>query len=213
MDAAHLPYPATIGVLLAGGLARRMGGGDKALRLIGGQTLLARATARLAPQCAGLIVNADGDPARFAGLGLPVVPDTLPDHPGPLAGVLAALDWVRHHRPGHDWVVSVPTDAPFLPRDLVARLHQARIAAGTPLACAGSGGRVHPVVGLWPVALAERLRHALTVEEERRVGRFAALQGVAAAEWASEPLDPFFNLNRPEDLAAAEAALAATPDA
>ena len=206
-------YPATIGVLLAGGLARRMGGGDKPLRSIGGQTLLARAVARLAPQCAELIVNANGDPARFGELGLPVVADTVEGFAGPLAGVLAALEWVRENRADHEWVVSIPTDSPFLPRDLVASLHEARARAGVPLACARSGEQTHPVVGLWPVALAEPLRHALVVEDMRKIDRWTALHGVAEAVWPDVPYDPFFNANRPDDLTEAESVLARWPEA
>ncbi len=206
-------YPATIGVLLAGGLARRMGGGDKPLREIGGRTLLARAVERLRPQCAELIVNANGDPARFGELGLPVVADTVEGFAGPLAGVLAALDWVRDNRPGHDWVVSIPTDSPFLPRDLVPVLHDARERGSVPLACARSGEQTHPVVGLWPVSLAEPLRHALVVEDIRKIDRWTALHGVAEAVWPDQPYDPFFNANRPEDLLEAEAVLARWPEA
>ena len=206
-------FPPTIGVLLAGGLARRMGGGDKPLRELGGRTLMARAVARLAPQCAALIVNANGDPARFAGYGLPVVADSVEGFAGPLAGILAALDWVRANRPGQDWVVSIPTDSPFLPRDLVARLHGAREDGASPLACARSGEQVHPVVGLWPVSLADDLRHALVVEDMRKIDRWTARHGIAEAVWPTEPYDPFFNANRPEDIAEAETLLARFPDA
>src|SRR3954468_17134550 len=147
----------TIGVLLAGGLARRMGGGDKPLRRLGGRTILERLIARLSPQCDALILNANGDPARFAETGLAVVADTVPDFAGRLAGILAALDWAAMHRPEIADVVSVAADTPFLPRDLVARLHAAREQAGTPLACAQSGGRAHPVNALWRVDLREDL--------------------------------------------------------
>jgi len=205
------PIPPTLGVLLAGGLARRMGGGDKGMRRIGGETILARIILRLANQCDGLILNANGDPARFADTGLPVVADGVPGFAGPLAGILAALDWAAAHRPGLAWVVSAPTDGPFLPRDLVARLHRARMASGVPLACARSGGQPHPVVGLWPVALREDLRRALTVEGERKIDRWTARHGIAHADWGTSRADPFFNANTPEDLAAAEALLAADP--
>ena len=117
--------PKTIGVLLAGGLARRMGGGDKSLAMLGGEPLLARAITRIAPQCDQLILNANGDPARFKTFGLPVVADTVPGFAGPLAGVLAALEWVFANRREVAWVLSAPTDCPFLPHDLTERLHQA----------------------------------------------------------------------------------------
>src|SRR5690242_7566464 len=145
--------PPTLGVLLAGGLARRMGGGDKPMRTIGGRPILERVIERLRPQCDGLILSANGDPGRFAATGLPVVADTVPDFAGPLAGILAALEWTAAHRPEIGWVVSVAADTPFLPHDLVSRLHAARHVSGEPLACAESGGQAHPVNALWPVAL------------------------------------------------------------
>jgi molybdopterin-guanine dinucleotide biosynthesis protein A len=205
--------PSTLGLLLAGGLARRMGGGDKPLRTIAGRTILAHVVERLAPQCDGLLLNANGDPARFAAYGLPVVADSVPDFAGPLAGILAGLDWLAANRPGAHWLVSVAADTPFIPRDLVARLHAAREVAGAPLACAVSGGWTHPVIGLWPVALREELHHALTVEDERKIDRWTARHGVVSVEWSVEPVDPFFNANRPDDLAEAERLHAALRDA
>ena len=193
----------TLGVILAGGLARRMGGGDKPMRLLGGVPMLDHARARLAPQVAALLINANGDPARFAGFGLPVVADGLPDHPGPLAGILAALDWAAEKQADLAWVASVPGDSPFIPQDLVARLHAARAAAGVPLACARSGGQAHPPVGLWPVALRAELRAAL-LAGERKIDRWTARHGCAHADWPASPVDPFFNANAPEDLEAAE---------
>ena len=192
------------GVLLAGGLARRMGGGDKPMRQIGGRPILARVIARLAPQCDGLILNANGDPARFAGFGLPVVADTVENFPGPLAGILAALDWTAANRPEASWILSAAADCPFLPRDLVARLHRARTEANAQLAVAASGGQSHPVIGLWRVALREELRHALVVEDIRKVERWTARYRVATVTWPTEPFDPFFNANSPDDIAAAE---------
>ena len=196
------------GVLLAGGLARRMGGGDKPLRQLSGRPLLDHVLARVTPQVAAVILNANGDPARFATYGLPVVPDPLPDFPGPLAGVLAALDWAAEHRPDLPTVLSVPGDGPFLPADLVARLEAARQEAGVPMACAASGGWTHPPIALWPVALRVELRAAL-LAGEKKIDRWTARFGCAAAEWPTEPIDPFFNANAPEDLAVAEALLQA----
>src|SRR4029077_19197403 len=126
----------TLGLVLAGGLARRMGGGDKARIKIGGASILQRVLACLRPQCSGIIVNANGDPARFADTGLAVVADSVPDFAGPLAGILAGLDWAAANAPEIEWLASAPGDCPFLPRDLVTRLHAARAAGGTPLACA-----------------------------------------------------------------------------
>jgi molybdenum cofactor guanylyltransferase len=197
--------PPTLGLVLAGGLARRMGGGDKARIAIGGASILQRVLARLTPQCARVIINANGDPARFADTRLPVVADSVPDFAGPLAGILAGLDWTAAKAPQCAWLASVPADCPFLPGDLVSRLHEARIAAGTPLACARSGAWRHPVVALWPVALREDLRRALRDEGLRKIELWTARHRVAVADWPTEPVDPFFNVNTPEDVARAQA--------
>jgi molybdopterin-guanine dinucleotide biosynthesis protein A len=190
-----------------------MGGGDKPLRTIAGRSILAHVVERLSPQCDSLVVNANGDPARFADYGLPVVADSVPDFAGPLAGILAGLDWMAANRPANEWLVSVAADTPFIPRDLVARLHEARAAQNVPLACAASGGWTHPVIGLWPVSLRDDLRRALTVEDERKIDRWTARHGCASAEWPVEPVDPFFNANRPEDLDEAERLFATLPPA
>jgi molybdenum cofactor guanylyltransferase len=194
----------TPGILLAGGLARRMGGGDKPMRKLGGRTILERVVDRLRPQCDGLVLNANGDPARFASFDLSVIADTVADHPGPLAGILAGLDWTATHRPDIAWVLSAAADCPFLPRDLVERLHRARIEKNAQLAFAASGGQTHHVIGLWNVALREELRHALVRENIRKVESWTARYAVATAVWPTEPLDPFFNANTIDDLAQAE---------
>jgi molybdopterin-guanine dinucleotide biosynthesis protein A len=181
-----------------------MGGGDKLRTKIGGVTILERVLERMRPQCTRLVLNANGDPARFGDTGLPVVADDVPDFAGPLAGILAGLDWAATHAPDIGFIASVPGDCPFLPRDLVTRLHVARAAAGVPLACARSGEWRHPVVGLWPVALRADLRQALTKDGLRKIELWTARHGVALADWPAEPVDPFFNVNTPEDVAAAE---------
>src|SRR4051812_44963272 len=196
--------PGTLGLILAGGLARRMGGGDKARIRIGGVTILGRVLACLQPQCCSIILNANGDLARFADTGLPVVPDSVPDFAGPLAGILAGLDWTAAHAPDIAEIVSVPGDCPFLPRDLVARLDEARMASGQRLACARSGEWRHPVVGLWPVELRDDLRRALVEEGLHKIEIWTARHGIAIAEWPDQPVDPFFNVNTPEDASAAE---------
>lgn len=196
--------PATLGAILAGGLARRLGGGDKALRIVGGRTVLARLVERVTPQVSRLILNANDDPARFASLGLPVVADSLPGHPGPLAGVLAALDWAATYEPATEWVLTVPGDAPFVPRDLAARLQAERHRAGATFACAASQGRIHPVVALWPVSVRNELRYALEVDDLRKVGAFTQRRPMVAVDWPAVPVDPFFNVNQPQDLAEAD---------
>lgn len=198
----------TVGVLLAGGLARRMGGGDKCLRSLGGETLLARALRRLDGQVARMLLNANGDPARFAGYPLPVVADPVDGFAGPLAGVLAGLDWAAANAPEAAWIVTVPTDAPAFPLDLVDRLHAALARDRAELACASSGGRHHPVFGLWPVALRAALREALIGRDVRKVDVFTAGYRMAVADWPVEPVDPFLNVNRPDELEAAERLLA-----
>jgi len=192
------------GVVLAGGLARRMGGGDKARLRIGKETILERVLARIRPQCAALIINANGDPGRFADTRLPVVPDSIPGFPGPLAGILAGLDWAAEQLPEATDLVSVPGDCPFLPGDLVARLKGARERGRVPIACARSGEWRHPVIALWPIALRSDLRKALVEEEVRKIEAWTSRYGVAIADWPAEPIDPFFNVNTPDDAAAAE---------
>jgi molybdopterin-guanine dinucleotide biosynthesis protein A len=205
--------PPTLGLVLAGGLARRMGGGDKVRTRIGGATILERALARFAPQCCCVILNANGDPARFVDTGLAVVADSVPDFAGPLAGILAGLDWAAANVPECEWLASAPGDCPFLPKNLVTRLHEARVAAGARLACARSGERPHPVVAIWPVTLREDLRRGLVSEKLHKVQSWTARYGVGMADWPALPIDPFFNVNTPDDAARAEAIAAQFPDA
>lgn len=204
--------PPTVGVVLAGGQARRMGGGDKPCIRVGGTTILERVLARIAPQCSRLVLNAAGDAARFADSGLAVIADSVPDHAGPLAGVLAGLDWAASEAPEIAWLVSVPGDCPFLPRDLVARLHQARVATDGQIACAASGERRHPVVALWPVALRADLRRAVTEEGLRKVDQWSARYRRGVAEWPVTPVDPFFNVNTSEEAAEADRIAARHPE-
>jgi molybdenum cofactor guanylyltransferase len=199
-----------VGLLLAGGQSRRMGGGDKALRLLDGIPLLDRVIERLRPQVDALVLNANGDPGRFARFGLPVVGDTVLGFVGPLAGVLAGLDWAVSHRPDCPYVVSVATDAPFLPIDLVARLVEALDEARADLACAASGGRSHPVFGLWPVRLRDDLHRAVVDQGIRKVDLWTARHQLTTVSFPVPAVDPFFNANRPEDLETAAALLKAT---
>ena len=198
-----------VGLLLAGGQSRRMGGGDKALRLLGGIALLDRVIERLRPQVDALVLNANGDRARFARFALPTVADSVPGFAGPLAGVLAGLDWAASHRPDCPYVVSVATDAPFLPADLVARLAHGLDEARADLACAASGGRSHPVFGLWPVWLRDDLRRAVVDQAISKVDLWTARYVLATVPFDDQPVDPFFNANRPEDLETAATLLKA----
>ena len=200
--------PPVVGVLLAGGQSRRMGGGDKCLRMLGGRPILTRIIERVRPQVRRLILNANGDPARFAAYGLPVAGDSVAGFAGPLAGVLAGLDWAAEHAPDCPAVATVPTDAPFLPGDLVSRLLSAVERERADLACAASNGQPHPVVGLWPVRLRGELRRAITEEDVRKVDSWTARYRLATVEFPFVPVDPFLNVNRPEDLAEAERFLA-----
>ena len=199
--------PGVVGVLLAGGQSRRMGGGDKSLRLLGGRPILDRVIERFRSQVDRLILNANGDPVRFAATGLPVVPDSVEGFAGPLAGVLAGLDWTAANVPAALWIVTAATDAPFLPLDLVSRLIVAT-EEGAELVCASSHGQPHPVIGLWPVRLREDLRRALVEGGVRKVDAWTARHRLAVVDFPAFPVDPFFNVNSPEDLAAAERLIA-----
>jgi len=199
-----------IGVVLAGGLSRRMGGGDKGLIDIGGQTMLARAVARLQPQVGRVILNANGDPARLSAFGLPVVPDAVEGFAGPLAGVLTGMLWARDHAPDARWVVTVAGDTPFFPDNLVARFVEAAGHDEAMIALAASGGHRHPVFGLWPVALADDLHAFLDLGESRKVLAFVDRHPDITVNFPGLMLDdvavdPFFNVNTPEDIDIAEA--------
>ena len=198
-----------VGIVLAGGQSRRMGGGDKGLQELGGKPLLAHVVARLGPQVSHLVLSANGDPARFDDFGMPVVADNASDFQGPLAGIEAGLRWVAAHDPNAVWAVTVPGDTPFIPHDLVARFAEAVQEAPMAVACSEKG--VHPVVGLWPVAMAGALADALAAGK-RKATDWIKSQGAAevffdAAKIGDARIDPFFNINRPDDLRAAEALL------
>jgi molybdopterin-guanine dinucleotide biosynthesis protein A len=200
--------PSVAGVLLAGGLSRRMGGGDKCLRLLGGQTILSHVAASAQPQVAALALNANGDPDRFRDYDLPVIPDVVEGNVGPLAGILTGMEWAASAHPNCEWLASFPTDAPFTPGDLVARLFAAFSDNSADLACVASGGRDHPVIGLWPVSLRYDLRKALCDEGIRKVDLWTGRYRLARVPYTADPFDPFFNTNRPDDLIAAETILA-----
>lgn len=198
------------GLLLAGGRSSRMGGGDKCLRLLGGRSIVARIIERLRPQVSNIVINANGDSSRFAVYELPVVADKIVGFAGPLAGVHAGLEWVKANRPDATHVVTVATDTPFFPLDLVERFSLAQKNDLT-LFVAQSDEGVHPVIGLWPVGLAPAIEAFLT-QDKHKVGRFAEEHGAVEVyfpkiEIGGVLIDPFFNINEPEDLARANALL------
>lgn len=197
-----------VGVLLAGGQARRMGGGDKCLRQLANRPILAHVIERIQPQVEIMVLNANGDPNRFSDFDVPVTPDVIDGFAGPLAGVLTGMEWALKHRPACPWIVTVATDTPFLPTNLAAAMLKAVERENAELAVAASNGRSHPVFGLWPVSLASALRAAMVDEEIRKVDRFTARYRLSSVTFSAEPYDPFFNTNRPEDLVEAERLLA-----
>ncbi len=187
-------------IILAGGLSTRMGGGTKALRMLGADTLLTHVVRRLRPQCDRLAINANGDPEQFQDYALPVVPDSFAGFAGPLAGVLAGMEWAASG--GGESVVSVSVDTPFVPQDLMHRLREARGRSGVAVAASPDASgqlRDHPTCALWPVALAPEVRAALE-SGLHRIGQFAAAYDPGRAVFDSQPLDPFLNVNTPEDL-------------
>ncbi|MEO3385893.1 molybdenum cofactor guanylyltransferase MobA [Mesorhizobium sp. CAU 1741] len=191
-----------VGVILAGGRATRMGGVDKALLHIDGRTLLEHLLDRLRPQCGELVLNANGEPARFSGFGLPVIADSVDDFPGPLAGILAGMEWGTSRRAA--WMVTVAADTPFVPRDLVSRLAEAVDGRDARIALAASRDdsrtlHVHPTIGLWSTALAADLRGSLHAGM-RKVRVWAERHEVVTVEFEATPFDPFFNVNTPDDL-------------
>jgi molybdenum cofactor guanylyltransferase len=201
-----------LGLILAGGLSTRMGGGDKGFRTIGGEQILTRLLKRVAPQVDRMAINANGDPERFLDFELPVIPDDIAEFPGPLAGVLAGMEHAAEFTTASH-ILSVAADCPFLPRDLAIRLKAAMQLRNARISVAHSGGFAQPTIALWDISLRHELRDALTSEGLRKIDKFTARFPTASAEWPTEPFDPFFNANRPEDLAEAENILKAFPTA
>ena len=196
----------TVGILLAGGLARRMGGGDKSLLELDGQRILDRVIARARPQVDALVLNANGNPERFREFGLPVAADVIGEFAGPLAGILTGMDWARREAPAAEWLASFATDAPFLPADMVARFHASVVEERAEIACAMSQDRTHPVFALWPLRLMDELRAAMEFEEMRKIDRWTARYRTSQVSFTADAdgIDPFFNVNHPENLEEAQ---------
>ena len=193
-----------VGILLAGGLSRRMGGGDKNLLTLNGKPILARAIERVKLQVSTLVLNANGPSDRFAQFGLPVIPDVIEGYAGPLAGILTGMEWTLENRPDCAWVATFPTDAPFLPLDLVTRLMIAIEDEKTDMACATSKNRTHPPIAIWPVRLRDDLRRAMIDEEMRKIDLWTSRYQISHVDFGDAGVDPFFNINKPENLDEAE---------
>ncbi|QPC87994.1 molybdenum cofactor guanylyltransferase MobA [Mesorhizobium sp. NBSH29] len=188
-------------VILAGGRSRRMGGTDKPLALLAGRSLIAHIIERLALQATPLAINANGDPARYASFGLPILSDPLEGFAGPLAGILAAMEWA--HETGASHVLTVAGDTPFIPRDLAAKLSTVLMPNDTRISIAQSRERIHPVIGLWPLTLQRALRDHLAQQDRRKVMAFIEMAGFVVADFSTtgtDEADPFFNINTPDDL-------------
>ena len=198
-----------VGVVLAGGLSRRMGGNDKSLMQLGGKPMIAYAVKRLTPQTGTVIINANRDSMAYADYSCTVVPDTIEGFAGPLAGVLAGMEWARMNAPNAKWVATAAADTPFFPTNLVASCVTEVGYKQDVIALAKSGDKLHPVFGLWPISLADDLREWLSDEANRKVLAWVDRHNMTAItfpefELANEMIDPFFNVNNPEDLETAK---------
>ncbi|MBT7956697.1 MAG: molybdenum cofactor guanylyltransferase MobA [Rhodospirillaceae bacterium] len=197
-----------IGVILAGGQSRRFGGGDKFIRELKGEPLVDRVIERVRPQTSQMIISSNAETPHLTKFRLPIVADVIEGQAGPLAGILSGMEWTRENASDCDWIVSFPTDAPFVPLDLVAQMHEQAVADDAEIVCAASGGRTHPVCALWRVNLAGNLRQVMEEEEMRKIDLWTARHRLSVLEFSDQPYDPFFNINRPEDLEQAETILA-----
>jgi molybdopterin-guanine dinucleotide biosynthesis protein A len=198
----------TVGVILAGGQARRMGGTDKAFVKLGGETLIARTIARARPQVGELLINANGDLSRFAKFGVPVFSDSIDGFLGPVAGILAGLEWMREHRPDARWLASFACDCPFFPHDMVERLIDKAQSENARVVVAASGVRHHPVFAVWSASIPATSQSVLNDQGLRKMDDFVARFANTRVEFPSDATDPFFNINTPNDLRRAEALLA-----
>ncbi len=197
-----------LGVILAGGQSRRFGGGDKFIKELNGEALVDRVVERVRPQTEQMIISSNSETPHLTKFGLPIVADTIHGFAGPLAGILTGMEWTRQHYPDIEWIVSFPSDAPFVPLDCVSKMLEQAQMDNAEIVCASSAGRTHPVCALWRIDLADNLRQAMEEEEMRKIDLWTARHRLSALEFSDQPFDPFFNINRPEDLEQAEVILA-----
>ena len=197
-------------VILAGGAAKRLGGGDKPLRMIGGKPILDWIIERIKPQIHALALSANGNPARFAAYSRDILPDFEP-HLGPMAGIVSAMEWAKKTNPIASHVLILSGDSPFIPSDLVRRLAELPSIAPDSMIAASSAGRTHPTIGFWPIAASDRIKQAIIEGKGRRVSDWLEVFPHQSVEWETQPFDPFFNINTQEDLAAAELVLGQVP--
>ena len=193
-----------VGVILAGGQSRRFGGGDKFIAELKGEPLVDRVIERVRSQTRQLIISTNIEIPHLTKFKLPIVADAVQGQAGPLAGILAGMEWTRDYTTDYEWIVSFPTDAPFVPLDCVVKMLKQAVSDNAEIVCAASGGRTHPVCALWRVDLAENLRQAMVKEDMRKIDLWTARHRLSVLEFPDQPFDPFFNINRPEDLAQAE---------
>ena len=193
-----------VGVILAGGQSRRFGGGDKFLNKLNGKLLIEHVIDRVRSQIDHLIINSNSDAHSFENFGLSVVADSIQGYAGPLAGILSGMEWVQKNASRCEWIVTFPSDAPFIPPDCVDKMRSCANKESAEIVCAASGGRTHPVCALWQVELAGDLRKAMEDEEMRKIDLWTARHLISTVEFTDQPFDPFFNINRRQDLERAE---------
>ncbi|HAI97144.1 MAG: molybdenum cofactor guanylyltransferase MobA [Cycloclasticus sp.] len=196
-----------VGAVLAGGLSRRMNKQNKSFIPLNGKPLIDYVIDTLSQQCDTIVINSNENDSRLASYNHPVVKDSLKGYLGPLAGILAVMEWTKQHLPDCKWIVTAPVDTPFLPEDLVSTLYQSHQKNQSALACACSNGRTHPVIGLWPVNLFGELRQALVNEDLRKIDLWTSRYSIAHPNFAYDVIDPFFNINCDKDLLEAESLL------
>jgi molybdenum cofactor guanylyltransferase len=193
-----------VGVILAGGQSRRFGGGDKFLKKLNGKLLIDHVIDRVSPQTSNVIINSNSNADLFKGQNHPIIPDSIGGYAGPLAGILTGMEWVLRVKPQCKWIVTFPSDAPFIPLDSAEKMIKCAEEERANIVCSASNGRTHPVCALWQVGLADDLRKAMINEEIRKIDLWTARYRSSVVEFSDQPFDPFFNINKPGDLERAE---------